>query len=83
MVKKYTITKEQRRDIEMFYGIMKKPGSYRWMPEKKDALKKLLIIHNDLFESNYSENNSSCPGCVRKIMNSFDKLVESWQTDKK
>ena len=53
------------------------------MPEKKDALKGLLIIHNDLFDSNYNESNSSCPGCVRKVMNNFDKLVESWQTDKK
>ena len=83
MVKKYLFTKEQRVNIEKLYAVMKKPGSYRWMPEKKDALKGLLIIHNDLFDSNYNESNSSCPGCVRKVMNNFDKLVESWQTDKK
>ena len=83
MVKKYKISKEQRIEIEDLHGVMNRPGKVRFDVEKKDAVKKLFILHNDIFGTNYEDSNSSCPGCVKKVIKNINKLVDSWQIDKR
>tara|TARA_R110002020_G_scaffold358437_4_gene570736 strand:+ start:17036 stop:17287 length:252 start_codon:yes stop_codon:yes gene_type:complete len=83
MVKKYKITKEQRIEIEDLHVIMNRPGKVRFDSEKKEALEKLVILHNNVFGTSYEKSNASCPGCVTRVTKNINKLVDSWQIDKK
>lgn len=83
MVKKYKITKEQRVEIDALNEIVNRPVKVRFDNEKREALQKLVILHNDIFGTSYEKSNSNCASCAQKVIKNFNKLVNSWQTDKK
>tara|TARA_R110002012_G_C11485464_1_gene595571 strand:- start:403 stop:654 length:252 start_codon:yes stop_codon:yes gene_type:complete len=83
MVGKVRITREQMSLINKHLSEVNNKGSFRFRPEKKKSMWELFKLHNELYETNYDENNISCPGCVRKVVSRFNKIIDSWQIDSK
>ena len=83
MVKKYKITKEQRIIIEDLNDIINKPGKIRFDNEKRKALEEMVLLHNDIFGTSYEKSNVSCPGCIKRVKDGFNKLIDSWQINRK
>ena len=63
--------------IKVLLDVIDRPRKARHCPERKQALKDLLLLHNKYFNTSYFENNSTCPSCVRTVLFNFRKLINN------
>ena len=68
---------EKRRIVKLI-DIITAPRAGRGNTLRRQAVKDILLLHNDHFGSSYNLNNTTCPKCMKGIISNYKKLIEKW-----